>query len=416
MQDIIVIGAGASGLMAAARASANRDVLLLEKMPEAGIKLRITGGKRCNITHDAEDMQELLEGYARGSLFLYSVFSQFGQKELIEFFHKIGIPTMVDRGGRIFPKSEDAEEVARKLLLFLKKNNVKIKYNQHVKSIYLKDDAIWQVKTKDSATYLAKGVILATGGVTYPKTGSTGDGYRILGNLSHTITPLKPSLVPLEVKEPWAGSLSGLSLKNVEACLIFNGKKIASRFGDMLFTHFGISGPVILYLSRSAVNLIGTGRVEILINLKPALSKVKLSRRIDRDFTVFSGKAFKNSLTKLLPKSLIPVFVRLSGIAPDKVINHITKKEKDILLNLFQGLTLTITRARSFYEAEVTQGGVVLDEIMPKTMESKKFPGLFVAGEILDIDGYIGGYNLQAAFSTGWIAGKYAADSLKKAL
>lgn len=411
MHDIIVIGAGSSGLMAASAAFEKSRVLILEKMHKAGMKLRLSGGGRCNLTHNVEDWTELLTGYGSGGNFLCSVFSRFGPKELIDFFYEIGIPTKADRGGRIFPRNENANEVVEKLLAFLRKNKVEIKYNQRVIDVALDKSGLWEVLVKNN-TYYAKRIIVATGGASYPGTGSTGDGYRILAKLEHKIIPPKPSLVPLNTKEEWVKSLKGLTLKNVEVNLLFDGRKIISRFGDMIFTHFGISGPVILYLSREAVNLMDKGKVEILINLKPALNQKKLKARLERDFVEFSRKTFKNSLTKLLPASLIPVIVELSGILPDKAVSQITGKEKKILLNLLQNLRLTVTSPRSFYEAEVTSGGVVLAEVNPKTMESKKNPGLFLCGEILDIDGFIGGYNLQAAFSTGWMAGRGAASSI----
>ena len=405
MKNVIVIGAGAAGLFSAFSASQNNNVILLEKMSKPGIKLSVTGGGRCNITHKVDSWRDLLEGYASGDKFLNSVFSRFSDTDLIEFFENIGIKTFTDRGGRIFPVCQSAPFIVEKMIEVLKKNGVKLIYNCEVSEIK-KAASGFEVVSKDARKFNCDKLIVATGGRSYPATGSTGDGYRLLKKLGHTVTKLNPSLVPLVVKESWVPELKGLTLKNVLVKVLFNGKKSNERFGDMLFTHYGLSGPVILFLSREVINLMEKGNVELSVDLKPALDRERLLKRIERDFNDTPKKQLKNSLDKLLPKSLIPVMIKLSGILPLKTVNQLSKKEKEIIVNLFKDFRFKVIKTMSYYYAEVTQGGIELSEVSSKTMESKIVPGLFIAGELQDIDGYIGGYNLQAAFSTGWIAGK----------
>lgn len=427
MNNIVIIGGGAAGIFAAIGAIDTKiatlvpgtKVAILEKMPRIGTKLSITGGGRCNITHDIENLEELINGYLSGGKFLHSAFSQFGQKETLDFFHSISIDTFADRGKRVFPKCESAPQLTGILENYLRKLGVKIILNCEATAIS-KDAEKFTIKTKNGQIYNADKIIITTGGLSYPKTGSTGEGFALAKKLEHTVTPLHPSLVPLEVKEPWVKELQGLTLKNVEAKIISVGaescvrpsKQIAKKFGDILFTHFGLSGPIILYLSRQVVNLISEGeKLKISINLKPALSYEKLDARLKREFAEFPRKHFKNILANFLPHKMIPVFIKLLKIKQDTQCSQIAAEQRNKLLNLLTGFEFTITGDRGFYEAEVTQGGVLLSEVNPKTMESKICPDLFFAGEVLDIDGYIGGFNLQAAFSTGFIAGLNAAKT-----
>lgn len=444
-KSIFIIGGGAAGIFAAIGAKTKEnEITILEKMPHLGTKLKICGGGKCNITHKVDDFDELIDYYPSGGKFLCSVLSKFGPAELVDFFHSIGVETFVDRGGRIFPSFENAPRLVKVLEDYLKKLGVKIICNSDVISLYPlschsrgsgnpKNQFI--IKTKNGQTYTADKAILTTGGLSYPKTGSTGDGFNIAKKLGHKINPLLPSLVPLEVKEPWIKELQGLTLKNVEAKIIADEKQIASKFGDMLFTHYGLSGPIMLYLSRRVVNLIkirdtshfstlsmnnlvfknrkigcvpNFNQIKISINLKPALSNEKLNARLKREFLSNSKKQFKNILANLLPQKMIPVFLKLLKIKSDIQCSQINAEDRRNIVNLLTNFEFTIKGDRGFYEAEVTQGGVDLNEINPKTMESKICPGLYLAGEVLDIDGYIGGFNLQAAFSTGFIAGQNA--------
>lgn len=431
-KSIIIIGGGAAGIFAAIGAKTKEtEVTILEKMPHLGTKLKICGGGRCNITHKVDDFDELIDYYPAGSKFLYSALSRFGPAELIDFFNSIGVETFTDRGGRIFPSFENAPRLVKALEDYLKALGVKIICNSEVVSLSNISETVGQafrpaekftIKTKNGQTYSADKVILTTGGLSYPKTGSTGAGFDVAKKLGHTITPVRPSLVPLEVKEPWIKDLQGLTLKNVEAKVLAEDKtfagsrpdvlrgaetrETASKFGDMLFTHYGLSGPIILYLSRQAVNLLAENKkVKISINLKPALSHEKLDARLKREFNEAPRKQFKNILANLLPQKMIPVFLSLLKIKPEAQCAQITAEDRKKIINLLINFEFTITKDRGFYEAEVTQGGVSLNEVNPKTLESKIIPGLYLAGEVLDVDGYIGGFNLQAAFSTGFIAG-----------
>lgn len=417
-KSIIIIGGGAAGIFAAIGAKTKEtEVTIIEKMPHLGTKLKICGGGRCNITHQVDDFDELIDYYPAGSRFLYSSLSRFGPQELIDFFHSIGVETFADRGGRIFPSFEDAPRLVKVLEDYIKKLGVKIICNSEVVSLSprkrgsITDINQFTIKIKNGQTYSADKIILTTGGLSYPKTGSTGAGFNIAKKLGHAITPVRPSLVPLEVKESWIKELQGLTLKNVEAKVLADEKQTASKFGDMLFTHYGLSGPIVLYLSRRVVNLLAENKkVKISINLKPALSLEKLDLRLKREFLDNSKKQFKNILANLLPQKMIPVFLNILKIKPEAQCAQITAQDRKNIINLLANFEFTITKDRGFYEAEVTQGGVSLSEVSPKTMESKIMPGLYLAGEVLDVDGYIGGFNLQAAFSTGFIAGQNASS------
>ncbi|SJZ54810.1 BaiN/RdsA family NAD(P)/FAD-dependent oxidoreductase [Selenihalanaerobacter shriftii] len=406
MEDkVIVVGGGAAGMIAAGIAAKNgADVLLLEKNEQLGKKILITGKGRCNLTNDC-DIEEIINNFPDTGSFLYSALYTFSNYQLREFFDQLGVPTKVERGDRVFPKSDSAIDVVAALKKYLDKNGVKIKLNTAVDNLLVEKNQIKGVIDRSGNQYLAKKVIFTPGGAVYPSTGSSGDGYNILKDVGHTVKPIKPSLVPLETKEEWATEAQGLPLKNVEATLYFNEQPIKSEFGELLFTHFGISGPIVLTLSRDVVNHLGKGSLKLEIDLKPALSKEKLDRRIQRDFNKYSRKQFKNSLGDLLPSTLIPIIIDLSPIPEDKFVNQINAGERSQLVKLFKGLTLTILGTRGLRQAIVTKGGVATDEIDPSTMESKIVSGLYLAGEVIDIDAYTGGFNLQAAFSTGYLAG-----------
>jgi len=411
MKTVIIVGGGAAGMMAAVKAAEHKaNVILLEKMPSLGRKVLITGKGRCNITNDC-DTQQLIKNMPGNGRFLHSAFREFSNTDMVEFIEHWGVKTKVERGGRVFPVSDKAKDVIDAFLKAMVKSRVEVITNQPVRKILVEDGQVAGVVT-DQKQYRADVVILATGGASYPGTGSSGDGYKMAKELGHSITPLKPSLVPLEVAEDWIKELQGLSLKNVTATVLIDGKKKADDFGEMLFTHYGLSGPIILSLSKVVAEALNKGKEEVTleINLKPALSEEVLDKRIQRDWEKFSRKQVKNSLSELLPAKMIPVIIDLSFLDADKFVNQVTKVERARLLNQLQHLAFTITRTRPVSEAIVTAGGVSTKEINPTTMESKIIKNLYFAGEVIDIDGYTGGYNLQAAFSTGYAAGKAAAE------
>ena len=413
MKKIIIIGGGAAGMMAAISASQHgAQVTILEKMAVLGRKLAITGKGRCNITNIA-DKQTIIKNMPGNGSFIYSALHSFGNQDMIEFLHNRGVETKVERGGRVFPVSDNAKDVVDAFRNAFKELNVEVVLGQAVKRILMHNGRVTGVLASNNVEYAADAVILATGGASYPATGSTGDGYRMGQIVGHTIVPLKPSLVPLEVSESWIGELQGLSLKNVVASVIFEGKKVADDFGEMLFTHYGLSGPIILSLSKKVAELFSSKpgqEVLLAINLKPALTVEVLDKRIQRDFEKFARKQLKNSLGELLPSKLINVVIDLAHLDPDKFVHQITKEERARLLEQITNLTFTITGTRPVSEAIVTAGGIHVKEINPKTMESKLVAGLYFAGEVIDIDGYTGGFNLQAAFSTGFVAGQNAAE------
>lgn len=409
MKKIIVIGGGAAGIMAAIRASENGvNVILLEKMPKVGRKLGITGKGRCNLTNSA-DIEDFVKNIHNGK-FLYSALNNFSAIDTVNFFESLGVATKIERGGRIFPVSDDASEIIDALIRKMALLGVEVKNNSPVTDILAENKKIVGVKVGDKI-FNCDAVILATGGLSYPKTGSTGDGFKLAKRLGHTITPILPALVPLEVEEDFVKDLQGLSLKNVRVKLLADGKKVAEQFGEMLFTHFGVSGPIILTLSRQAAKLLAEKNlVELEINLKPALSFEQLDARILRDFDKFKGKIIKNSLHELLPSKLIPIILDLAFIDENKRVDEIKIAERRRLVENLQALPLTITKTRPIEEAIVTSGGISVKEVNPKTFESKIISGLYIVGEILDVDGFTGGYNLQAAWSTGNAAGKFAAQ------
>lgn len=406
---VVVIGGGAAGLMAAGRAGqAGARVILLEKNRTIGRKIGITGKGRCNVTN-AGDIPAFIANYHSNGQFLYSAFSRFANEDLVRFFETKGVPLKRERGGRIFPVSDKAADIVAALGKFVAESGVAVRLNEEAVEIIQAKGAVSGVKT--AGGYLrASRVVIATGGKSYPATGSTGDGYRWAEQLGHTVIPPRPALVPLNTREEWSKELQGLSLKNIEAVLKRGDKVLAREFGEMLFTHFGVSGPVILTLSRYAVEVnAAPGQLRLELNLKPALDGEKLDRRLQRDFAKFQRKQLKNALDELLPKSLVLPVLRAGGIDPEKYVHQVTKKERQELLRAMTALTLTIEGPRSLAEAIVTAGGVSLKEVNPRSMESRLVQGLYFAGEVLDIDGYTGGYNLQAAFSTGYMAGEHAA-------
>jgi len=413
-KKVIVVGGGAAGMMAAGKAAMEgAEVILLEKMKRLGSKIAISGKGRCNLTN-AGDITSFTQYYPGNGKFLFASLKAFDNQALIDFFNRYGVATKVERGGRVFPQTDEAEIIVSALNQFLKDNKVKVHVDQGVSEIIVdSDNNIAGIRLEKSKQIIASdAVIIATGGASYPKTGSTGDGYVMGQQLGHKIVTPLPALVPLKTKELWPKELQGLTLKNVKASVWVEGKKKAEEFGEMLFTHFGVSGPIILTLSRIASQALKEKKtVEVKINLKPALRFEQLDLRLQRDFEKVHNKQFKNALDDLLPKSMIPVIVRLSQIDPEKVMNQISKEERKRICHLLQDLSLSITSTLGMGVAIVTSGGIDVKQINPSTMESRLIKGLFWAGEVIDIDGVTGGYNLQAAFSTGFKAGKSAAHS-----
>lgn len=413
MRRIVVVGAGAAGLMAAiSAAEEGAGVSVLEKMPAAGRKILITGKGRCNFTNrcDVADFPKYFPG--NGS-FLISALRAFDNQDLIDFFTSRGVPSKVERGGRLFPESDKASDIVAALTREASALGVRLMLNRPVKAVLTREGRVTGVAA-GTEVLPADAVILATGGMSYPGTGSTGDGYRMARDLGHTVIPPAPSLVPLEAADRWIGELQGLSLKNVEASVWVHGRKMDSEFGEMMFTHFGLSGPIILSLSQAvsrALKETPVPEIRVEINLKPALTPETLDKRLQRDFAAFTRKQFKNALGELLPAKLIPVIVRLSELPPDKPVHQITREERRRLAELLQRLPVAIRGTRPVAEAVVTAGGVDVREIQPRTMESRLVQGLFFAGEVMDVDGYTGGFNLQAAFSTGFVAGRAAAGA-----
>jgi predicted Rossmann fold flavoprotein len=401
--DAVIIGGGPAGLMAAAvAAQRGRNVLLIDKNRLLAKKLRITGKGRCNITN-AADIPDLILNVVTNSSFLYSAFYTFTNENTIRLFNSLGVETKVERGGRVFPQSDSAKEVADSLVSYAKKSGAAI-ISGCAKDILISDGKVFGVALSSGEEIYAESVLIATGGVSYPLTGSTGDGYKFAEKAGHKIIPPKPSLVPLNTKEAWVKDVMGLSLKNVEITLKKENKVLYKDFGEMLFTHFGVSGPVVLSSSAHIKNT--DGEFTLIIDLKPALTFEQLDRRIQRDFQKFINKNFSNALVELLPKKLIPVIVELSGISPELKVNQISKEQRKSLAYLLKNLPLSITGARPIEEAIITSGGVCVKEINPSTMESRLAKGLFFAGEVIDCDAYTGGYNLQIAFSTGYLAGE----------
>ena len=406
MKRVVVIGGGAAGLMAAVIAGREgAKVTLLEKMNYVGKKMGITGKGRCNITN-ACDMSDFIKNTPGNGKFLYGAYERFTNEDLLQLLHDAGLETKVERGGRVFPASDSALDVRNTFMKLMKHYGVDVHLEEPVKKLLVDDGVVTGVVT-DKETYHADAVVIATGGKSYPATGSTGDGYILAAQVGHKITDIRPSLVPIVTEESWVKDLMGLSLRNVELSVVAKNKVQAKMFGEMMFTHFGITGPIVLSLSHTVGKLMrkkNIGTIGLDINLKPALSPETLDKRLQKDFDLYSKKQLINGMKDLLPSRLIPLIIELAGIDPQKPINQISKEERQQIGYMLQHMPLTVKGLRPVEEAIVTAGGISLKEFNPKTIESKLVKGLYGAGEVLDIDAFTGGYNLQAAFSTGYVA------------
>lgn len=407
MNKVIVVGAGAAGMMAAYFAAKNKNkVTLIEKNEKTGKKIYITGKGRCNITN-ACDVEDLFANVMSNKKFLYSAFYGFTNSDVIDFFENHGIKTKIERGNRVFPVSDHSSDVISALEHALKEQNVDILLNTCVEKIECADSRVTGVVLCGGRKIEADAVIVATGGMSYQATGSTGDGYRFAEESGHKVTECTPSLVPFNAQEEWVAKLQGLSLKNVLVTIYDGRKKLYEDFGEMLFTHFGVSGPVILSASSVITGIVKERPVRLSIDLKPAITDEQLDERILRDFSKEQNKAFKNSLDELLPKKLIPVIVMQSGIKPEKKVNEVTREERQRLVKLLKNFDMTVTSTRGFNEAIITQGGVNVKEINPSTMESKLVKNIYFAGEVIDVDAVTGGFNLQVAWSTAYAAASH---------
>ncbi|MEG2122354.1 MAG: NAD(P)/FAD-dependent oxidoreductase [Clostridium sp.] len=412
MSKIIVIGGGAAGMLAAIAAAENgQEVILYEKNEKLGKKLFITGKGRCNVTCDC-DMDELFQSVVTNSQFLYSAFYGFTNKDIINLLETSGCPLKTERGNRVFPISDKSSDVISALSRRMKELGVDVVLRTGVKKLCIEDGICKGIiLERQNQRIEADAVIIATGGLSYPTTGSTGDGYRFAEDAGHTVVETIPALVPFTVAEEDAPRLQGLSLKNIEIRVLNGKKELYREFGEMMFTHYGVSGPVLLSASSYAARQLKKTNLDLFIDLKPALSKEQLDARILRDFEEIKNKQFKNALVHLFPSKMIPIMIERSGISPEKQVNEITKEERHHLVEETKAFKLTLTGLRDFNEAIVTQGGVSVKEVNPSTMESKKVKNLYLAGEVLDLDGVTGGFNLQIAWSTGWLAGKNAGEN-----
>lgn len=412
MSRVIVVGGGPAGMFAAYFAAKNgHKVTLLEQNEKLGKKLYITGKGRCNITN-ACDMEELFQNVCSNPKFLYSAFYAYTNKQVVEFFESHGLHTKVERGNRVFPVSDHSSDVIAALAKALKEAGVEVQLHTKVQEILTtqvlsdgEESKVTGVLLENGKKFPADAVVLATGGISYPSTGATGDGYRFAERLRHRIVEPTPSLVPFNTKEDWVRELQGLSLKNVSIKITKDKKVLYEDFGEMLFTHFGISGPMILSASAAIKPEHFKEPLSAWIDLKPALDEDTLDKRILRDFEEAKNKQYKNSLQKLLPGKLVPVIMELSGIDPEKKVNEISKEERKRLVTLLKALPITITGLRGWNEAIITKGGISVKDINPSTMESKKVQKLYICGEVLDLDAMTGGFNLQIAWSTGYLAG-----------
>lgn len=406
MSRVIVIGGGAAGMMAAyAAALSGHSVVLLEQNEKLGKKLFITGKGRCNVTNACE-REKLFENVVSNPKFLYSAFSEFDNEDLMELLRRAGCPLKVERGERVFPVSDHASDVTAALTRLLKEGGVEVRLRVKVKEISAADGRVTGVLPADGQYIRADAVVLATGGLSYPTTGSGGDGHRMAEGMGHTLKTCTPALTPMETAEQWCTSLQGLSLKNVTLTMRCGGKQIWSGFGEMLFTHFGISGPLVLSASSYYGKCKDKTAVTATVDLKPALTMDQLDRRILRDFEENRNKQFKNVIGSLYPSRLVPVMILLSGIDGEKKIHEVTRQERSRLAEVTKNLTMRVTGLRDFAEAIITQGGVRVKEVNPSTMESKIVQGLYPVGELLDLDAVTGGFNLQIAWSTGYLAGR----------
>lgn len=402
---VAVVGGGAAGMMAAIVAARNgHKVQLFEKNEKLGKKVYITGKGRCNITN-AADLEQIFANVVTNRKFLYSAFYGFDNQQTIQFFEELGVRTKIERGERVFPVSDKSSDVIQGMQRELNRLGVKLSLQTEVVGIKQTDGQVEGVLLADGKFVSAGAVIVATGGLSYPSTGSTGDGYRFAKDMGHTVTKLSPSLVPFQIKEEFVREMQGLSLKNVALKLYAGKKKIYDDFGEMLFTHFGVSGPLILSASSFVSKYIDKQEITLVLDLKPALSSEQLDARIVRDFSEMQNKQFKNGLDKLLPKKMIPVVLSLSEIDPNKPIHSVTKEERQRIVELLKGMELHLERLRGYNEAIITKGGVSVKEINPGTMESNLVKGVYFVGEVLDLDALTGGYNLQIAWSTAYAAG-----------
>ncbi len=405
MSRVLVTGGGAAGMFAAITAARNgHDVCLLEKNEKLGKKLFITGKGRCNITN-ACDMETLSASVVSNSRFLYSSFYGFTNQDAIRFFEELGVKTKTERGERVFPESDHSSDVIRAMERELNRLHVKIRLHTEVEKILAENGKFVKVKLADGEMAAGDACIVATGGLSYQSTGSTGDGYRFARECGHSIVPCRPSLVPMEVKEEWIRRLMGLSLRNVTVSVYQGKKRLFQEFGEMLFTHYGVSGPLIISASSYVGPALKDRDLRLEIDLKPALNEEQMDLRVRRDFEENHNRQFKNALGKLFPSKLIPVMVELSGIDPEKKVNVISREERRRFVHFIKHLPMTVTGLRDFNEAIITRGGVQTKEVDPGTMESKYVRGLYFAGEVLDLDALTGGFNLQIAWSTAYAAG-----------
>ena len=411
MSKIAVAGGGAAGMIAAVFAARNgNEVSLYEKNEKLGKKLFITGKGRCNLTNTAE-MEDMFNAVVSNPKFLYSSFYSFTNDQTIAFFEELGVKTKTERGGRVFPASDHSSDVIHGLERELNRLGVRIELNTEVKEILTENGKVQGLMLASGKKVEADAVIVAAGGLSYPSTGSTGDGYRMARSCGHKVTRLFPALVPMEVKEWYAKELMGLSLRNIEITITDGTKKLYQDFGEMLFTHYGVSGPVILSASSIVGSRLAEKELTLHLDLKPALTKEQLDKRVLREFDANHNRQFKNASAGLFPAKLRPVIVELSGIPEEKKVNEITREERKKFTDLIKDFSMTLTGLRSYNEAIITKGGVSVKEIDPGTMESKLVKGLFFAGEVLDLHAVTGGFNLQIAWSTGFLAGTYAGDS-----
>lgn len=410
MSKVVVIGAGPAGIMAAITAAKKHEVILLEKNEKIGKKLFITGKGRCNITN-AKDINDFFDYIPGNPSFLYSALYSFTNEDTMNLFSRLGVKLKIERGERVFPESDKSSDIINALHNELMNSGVTLCLNSSVKKVYADNNIIRQVELQDSSIIKGDYFIFCTGGLSYPRTGSTGDGLNFARKLGHKIIETKPSLVPIVIEDEWVKELQGLSLKNVELKIIDNksNKTIYKEFGEMLFTHYGISGPIVLSASSVIQNNLS---LSASINLKPALSHEELDKRIQKDFGLYSNKAFKNALNDLLPSKLINVVIKLSGINEDKKVNLITREERKALVFLLQNFSMKINGLRPIEEAIVTAGGVDTKQIDPSTMKSKLIRNLYFAGEVIDVDAFTGGYNIQIALSTGFLAGSKVGENI----
>ncbi len=405
MSKVIVIGGGAAGAVAAIFAARNgHQVELFEKNEKIGKKLFITGKGRCNVTN-AGDMDALFDAVKSNPKFLYSAFYSFTNEQAMDFFEELGVRLKVERGNRVFPESDHSSDIIHALKHELERLGVEIHFCTEVKDVLVEHEKFTGIVLKNGKKVSGDACVVATGGISYASTGSTGDGYRFAEKTGHKVTELYPSLVPMEVKEWYAKELQGLSLRNVQGTILDGKKKLYDEFGEMLFTHYGVSGPIIISASSVVGKKLQDKELTLQIDLKPALSREQLDQRVLRGFEENKNKQFKNAVDKLFPAKLKPIMIELSGISPEKKVNEISKEERLCFVDLIKNFKMTLTGLRSYNEAIITKGGVSVKDIDPGTMKSKKISGLYFAGEVLDLDALTGGFNLQIAWSTGYLAG-----------